>query len=162
MPLCLQKGETLKKPVRCWVFSPQLQLLLWMCPDLDPQCPPPLAGTHLEHLADLPAGQADVQLVHQLVDLLDVQQPIPVLVSLLEGLLYPAASVSRTGTQGMSSWTREAGQLRKESFLPLPSPLLSQRLKPGLVYGSCSQLSSHHQPLCTLVSDAGFPSENTP
>lgn len=63
------------------------------------------AGTDLEHLPDLPAGQADVQLVHQLVDLLDVQQPVPVLVSLLEGLLHPAASVSRTGTQGFSPRT---------------------------------------------------------
>lgn len=91
--------------------------------DLDWASPPP--GTDLEHLPDLPAGQVHVQLVHQLVDLLNVQQPVPVLVSLLEGLLHPAASMSRTGTTG-DLLTEKGGRAAQERILFAPALTTAQ------------------------------------
>lgn len=58
-----------------------------------------LEATDLKHLPDLPAGQVNVEFMHQLVDLLNVQQAVSVLVSLLKGLFHPAANASRKRTR---------------------------------------------------------------
>lgn len=139
------KRQDFERAWEGWVFIPKLQILLWIWHG---PCSP---GTHLEHLADLPAGQAHVQLVQQLLDLLDVQQPVPVLVSLLEGLLHPAASVSRTAT-GISSPEGRQGSSGKDPFCPDHSSV--KCFKAQLVYGNCSQLSSQPQPLCTPICHA--------
>lgn len=55
-----------------------------------------MPASHLEHLSDLPPGQVDIEPAHELVDLLNAQQAIPILVSLLEGLLHPCAIRSRS------------------------------------------------------------------
>lgn len=76
-----------------------------------------LEVTNLKHLPDLPAGQVNIQLMHQLVDLFNVQQAISILVSFLKSLFHPAENVSRKGTREQfplgrgkqSSWA-EKGQ----------------------------------------------------
>lgn len=45
--------------------------------------------SNLKHLLDLPSREVDVELVEELVDLIDVEESIPVLVGLLERLLQP-------------------------------------------------------------------------
>lgn len=59
------------------------------------------------------------------MDLLDVQQPVPVLVSLLEGLLHPAASMSRTGTTG-DLLTEKGGRAAQERILFAPALTTAQ------------------------------------
>ena len=73
-----------------WTAFSGNQLAVWDVTDLEHLLGlVPVDVTDLEHLLDLPAGQVDVELVQQLVDLLDVQQAVSVLVGFLERLLHP-------------------------------------------------------------------------
>lgn len=54
-----------------------------------------MAETYLKHLSDFSSGQVDVELMHQLVCLLNIQQAITILISFLEGVLQPRAQRSR-------------------------------------------------------------------
>lgn len=86
-------------------LSPSFQTLLWFCTEADRNwhclstVKPRARGTDLKHLPDLPAGQVNVEFMHQLVDLFNVQQAVSVLVSLLKGLFHPAANTSRKRTR---------------------------------------------------------------
>lgn len=89
------------------------------------------------------------------MDLLDVQQPVPVLVSLLEGLLHPAASVSRTGTQQVSSGEGSQGSSAKNPFGPCPTTARSnawnQNWFMAIIHSSVRSTSPSALPFLLLV-----------
>lgn len=89
-----------------------------------------MPASHLEHLSDLPPGQVDIEPAHELMDLLNAQQAIPILVSLLEGLLHPCAIRSRSMTELQWAERLPAWAPSLHGHLTLPGTLSTAQVPP--------------------------------